>query len=179
MQAHGLMGSLRDPRVSLFPDSSTTASSSSASTSDLSKIHVTVSADNLITRSLFKQGMKSVAASLKKEGEKQSKQLHEFQQTITVAIPPPPPPPCTQTLNELKTSLMAELMLDGAPYDLDLVRALQRQAAIQKSILDIQRETLDEDRRQSQLVTRSDLMALQTSLETKLSDIANTMTKAL
>ena len=120
-----------------------------------------------------------MAESLKKEGEKQSKQLHEFQQTITAAIPPPPPPPRTQTINELKTALMAQLMLDGAPEDVDLVRALQRQAAIQKSVLDIQRETLDEDRRWSQLVTRSDFLALQTSLEKKLSDISSTMTKAL
>ena len=59
-------------------------------------------------------------------------------------------------MNELKTALMAQLMLDGAPEDVDLVRALQRQATIQKSVLDIQREALDEDRRRSQLVTRSD-----------------------
>ena len=56
---------------------------------------------------------------------------------------------------------------------------LQRQATIQKSILDIQRETLDEDRRRSQLVTCSDFMVLDTSLESKLSDIASTMTKVL
>ena len=82
-------------------------------------------------------------------------------------------------MNELKTALMAQLMLDGAPEDVDLVLSLQRQTAIQKYVLDIQREPMDEDRRQSQLVTRSDFMALQTSLETKLSDIASTMTKAL
>ena len=70
---HGLTGSLSDPGVSFLPGSSTTGSSSSASASDLSQVHVTVSADNLITRSLVKQGMKSVAGSLKKEDEKQSK----------------------------------------------------------------------------------------------------------
>ena len=70
-------------------------------------------------------------------------------------------------------------MVDGAPEDTDLIRALQRQAAIQKSILDVKREALDEDRRRSQLVTRSDFMALQTSMEQKLLDIADNMKKAL
>jgi uncharacterized protein YeeX (DUF496 family) len=70
-------------------------------------------------------------------------------------------------------------MVDGAPEDTDLVRALQRQASIQKSVLDVQREALDEDRRRSQLVTSSDFMALQTSKEKKLSEIVANMTKAL
>ena len=109
----------------------------------------------------------------------QSKQLQDLQQSITATIPPPPPHPRTQTVNELKTTLMAQIMLDGALDDVDLVRVLQRQAAIQKSVLDAQREAIDEDRRRSQLVTRSDFMLLQTSLEQKLSDIATNMTKAL
>ena len=74
---------------------------------------------------------------------------------------------------------MAQLMVDGALEDTDLVRALQRQASIQKSILYVQREALDEDRRWSQLVTCSDFMALQTSMEQKLSEIADNMKKAL
>ena len=57
----GLTGSLSDPGVSFLPGSSTTCSSSSASASDLSQVHVTISADNLIIQSLFKQGMKSLA----------------------------------------------------------------------------------------------------------------------
>ena len=69
----GLTGSLSDPGVSTLPIYGTTASSSSASASDLSKIYVTVSDVNLITRSLFKQGIQSVAESLKKESEKQAK----------------------------------------------------------------------------------------------------------
>ena len=78
------------------------------------------------------------------------KLIQDLQQSITATIPPPPPPPPrTQTVNELKTALMAQLMLDGVLENVDLVRALQRQAAIQKSVLDIQRETLDEDRRRS------------------------------
>ena len=67
----GLTRSLSDPEVSMLPSSTTSTSSPSAS--DLFKIHVTVSADNLNTRSLFKQGMQSVVQSLKKESEKQAK----------------------------------------------------------------------------------------------------------
>ena len=84
-----------------------------------------------------------------------------------------------KTINELKTTLMAQLMIDGAPEDTDLVRALQRQATIQKSVYDIQRETLEEDQRRSQLVTRMDFLDLKTSLEQKIEDIADTMKKAL
>ena len=40
---------------------------------------------------------------------------------------------------------MAQLMIDGAPDDTYLVRALQRQVTIHKSVYDIQRETLEED----------------------------------
>ena len=177
--ARGLTGSLSDPGVSTLPGSSTTVSSSSASTSDLSRIQVTVSAENLITRSLYSQGMKVVANSLKLEGEKQAKLIQDLKDSITANIIPPPPPPRTQTVNDLKTALMAQLVLDGAPEDVDLVRALQRQATIQKSVLDAQREAIDEARRQSQVVTHSDFLALKTSLENKLSDIADTMTKAL
>ena len=52
--------------------------------------------------------------SLKKEGEKQSKQVHDFQQSISTIVQPPPPPPHTQIVNELKTALMAQLTIDGA-----------------------------------------------------------------
>ena len=69
----GSTGSLSDPGVRTLPGSSSAVSSSSASTTDLSKIQVTVSADNLITRSLVKQGMQVVADSLKKESKKQAK----------------------------------------------------------------------------------------------------------
>ena len=66
----GSTGSLRDPGVGTLTVFSSTMSSSSATATDLSKIQVTVSADNLITRSLSRTGMKTVADSLKKESEK-------------------------------------------------------------------------------------------------------------
>ena len=69
--ARGLTGSLCDLGVSTLPGSCTTTSSSSANTFDISRIQVTVSVVNLITRSLYSQGMKVVAASLKSESEKQ------------------------------------------------------------------------------------------------------------
>ena len=69
----GSTGCLSDPGVRTLPGSSSAVSSSSASTTDLSKIQVTVSVDNLITRSLFKQGMQVVVESLKKENEKHEK----------------------------------------------------------------------------------------------------------
>jgi len=119
-----------------------------------------------------------VADSLKKKSEKQAKQIHDFQQSIA-NIPPPPPLSRNQTINELKTALMAQLMVDGTPEDTDLVRALQRQAAIQKSVYDIQKEALDEDLRRSQVVTRMDFLDLQTSMEQKMSEIADIMKKAL
>ena len=53
----GSTGSLSDPGVSTLPGYNSTRSLSSAGTTDLSKIQVTVSTDNLIVRSLFKQGM--------------------------------------------------------------------------------------------------------------------------
>jgi len=56
-----------------------------------------------------------LSESLMKEGEKQSKQLHDFQQSISTIIQPPPPPPRNHTINELKTALMAQPMVDGAP----------------------------------------------------------------
>ena len=61
----------------------------------------------------------------------------------------PPPPPQSRTINKLKTALMAQLLVDGAPEDTDLVRVLQRQAAIQKAAYDVQRDALEEDRRRN------------------------------
>ena len=74
-------------------------------------------------------------------------------------------------MNELKTTLMAQHMIDGAPEDKDLIRALQRQTAIQKSVYDIQRETLEEDRRRSQVVTRMDFLDLKTSSDQNMDNI--------
>ena len=65
-----------------------------------------MSADNLITWSLVKQGMQVVADSLKKETEKQVKQIKDFQQSVAANTTPPLPPPRNQTVNELKTTLM-------------------------------------------------------------------------
>ena len=82
--ASGSTGSLSYPGVSTLPSSCTTTSASSTSIPELSKIQVIVSVDNLITRSLYKQGMQVVADALKKESEKQEKQIRDFQQFVVV-----------------------------------------------------------------------------------------------
>ena len=70
-------------------------------------------------------------------------------------------------------------MIDGAPEDTDLVRALQRQSVIQKSVYDLKRETIEEDRWRSQVVARMDFLDLKTSLKQKLDGIADTMRNTL
>ena len=67
---------------------------------------------------------------------------------------------------------MAQLVVDGSPEDVDLVRALQRQAITQQT-------TLDEQKRQSQIVIRTDFLGLKSSLEHKIDGIVDRMQQAL
>ena len=75
--------------------------------------------------------------------------IKDLQQSVANQAPLPPPPLRSQTINELKSTLMGQLVIDGSPEDVDLVQALQRQAAIQKAAYDVQRDALEEDRRRN------------------------------
>ncbi|KAJ9561586.1 hypothetical protein OSB04_006746 [Centaurea solstitialis] len=142
--------------------------SSSSPDIDLSQIHVVATADQLITRSMFRANNQQMASVIKQQTARISdleKQVALLAKGKTPMPDPPAQPPQSAadslSIPELKGLLFSKLLEAGSSEDRDLVGILQEQTALQQ-------RAIQEQRSQAHLVTHTEFQQFQTSLDASL-----------
>ncbi|KAJ9536604.1 hypothetical protein OSB04_un000205 [Centaurea solstitialis] len=142
--------------------------SSSSPDIDLSQIHVVATADQLITRSMFRANNQQMASVIKQ----QTARISDLEKQVALlakgkAPMADPPAQSTQSatdslsIPELKGLLFSKLLEAGSSEDSDLVSILQQQTALQQ-------RAIQEQRSQSHLVTHTEFQQFQASLDASL-----------
>ncbi|KAJ9565617.1 hypothetical protein OSB04_001583 [Centaurea solstitialis] len=142
--------------------------SSSSPDIDLSRIHVVATANQLITRSLFRANNEQMATVIQQRTARISA-LEKQVAALAKGKAPMPDPPAqpsqsaadSLSIPELKGLLFSKLLEAGASEDTDLVGILQQQTALQQ-------RAIQEQRSQSHLVTHTEFQQLQASLDASL-----------
>ncbi|KAJ9536535.1 hypothetical protein OSB04_un000287 [Centaurea solstitialis] len=130
--------------------------SSSSPDIDLSRIHVVATANQLITRSLFRANNEQMATVI----QQQTARISALEKQVAALakgkapMPDPPTQPSQSaadslSIPELKGLLFSKLLEAGASEDIDLVEILQQQTALQQ-------RAIQEQRSQSHLVTHTE-----------------------
>ncbi|KAJ9541880.1 hypothetical protein OSB04_028386 [Centaurea solstitialis] len=142
--------------------------SSSSPDIDLSQIHVVATADQLITRSMFRANNQQMASVIKQ----QTARISDLEKQVALlakgkAPMADPPAQSTQSatdslsIPELKGLLFSKLLEAGSSEDSDLVSILQQQTALQQ-------RAIQEQQSQSHLVTHTEFQQFQASLDASL-----------
>ncbi|KAJ9538998.1 hypothetical protein OSB04_031731 [Centaurea solstitialis] len=135
---------------------------------DLSQIHVVATADQLITRSMFRANNQQMASVIKQ----QMARISDLEKQVALLakgkapMPDPPSQPSQSaadslTILELKGLLFSKLLESGSAEDSDLVSILQQQTALQQ-------RAIQEQRSQAHLVTHTEFQQFQASLDASL-----------
>ncbi|KAJ9557513.1 hypothetical protein OSB04_012127 [Centaurea solstitialis] len=170
------MGSLSSDSVPVSTSSTVSASSTSSAPSssagtdstpdvDLSRIHVVATANQLITRSMYRANNEQMAIVI----QQQTARISALEKQVALLakgkapMPDPPSQPSQSaadslTIPELKGLLFSKLLESGSAEDSDLVGILQQQTALQQR--DIQ-----EQRSQAHLVTHTEFQQFQATLD--------------
>ncbi|KAJ9536611.1 hypothetical protein OSB04_un000212 [Centaurea solstitialis] len=135
---------------------------------DLSRMPVVITANQLITRSLFRANNEQMATVIKQQTERISA-LEKQVAALAKGKAPMPDPPAQPTqsaadslsIPELKGLLFSKLLEAGSSEDSDLVGILQQQTALQQ-------RAIQEQRSQSHLVTHTEFQHFQASLDASL-----------
>ncbi|KAJ9551588.1 hypothetical protein OSB04_015633 [Centaurea solstitialis] len=145
-QQSTILGSSSTPVVpvslaSAAPSSSAPPQTGTASSPDidLSQIHVVATADQLITRSMFRANNQQMASVIKQ----QTARISDLEKQVALLakgkapMPDPPSQPSQSaadslTISELKGLLFSKLLESGSAEDSDLVGILQQQTALQQ-----------------------------------------------
>ncbi|KAJ9536426.1 LOW QUALITY PROTEIN: hypothetical protein OSB04_un000384 [Centaurea solstitialis] len=142
--------------------------SSSSPDIDLSQIHVVATADQLITRSMFRANNQQMASVIKQQTARISdleKQVALLAKGKAPMPDPPAQPPQSAadslSIPELKGLLFSKLLEAGSSEDRDLVGILQEQTALQQ-------RAIQEQRSQAHLVTHTEFQQFQASLDASL-----------
>ncbi|KAJ9544768.1 hypothetical protein OSB04_024475 [Centaurea solstitialis] len=189
-QRSTILGSSSTPIGSISSDSvpvstSSTLSASSASSApsisvppptgmasssdvDLSRLPVVVTANQLITRSLFRANNEQMATVIQQQTARISaleKQVALLAKGKAPMSDPPSQPSQSAadslTIPELKGLLFSKLLESGSAEDSDLVGILQQQTAIQQ-------RAIQEQRSQAHLVTHTEFQQFQATLDASL-----------
>ncbi|KAJ9561548.1 hypothetical protein OSB04_006708 [Centaurea solstitialis] len=152
------------PSSSAPPQTGTTSSPDV----DLSRMPVVITANQLITRSLFRANNEQMATVIKQQTERISA-LEKQVAALAKGKAPMPDPPVQPTqsaadslsIPELKGLLFSKLLEAGSSEDSDLVGILQQQTALQQ-------RAIQEQRSQSHLVTHTEFQQFQASLDASL-----------
>ncbi|KAJ9536668.1 hypothetical protein OSB04_un000141 [Centaurea solstitialis] len=152
------------PSSSAPPQTGTTSSSDV----DLSRMPVVITANQLITRSLFRANNEQMATVIKQQTERISA-LEKQVAALAKGKAPMPDPPAQPTqsaadslsIPELKGLLFSKLLEVGSSEDSDLVGILQQQTALQQ-------RAIQEQRSQAHLVTHTEFQQFQASLDASL-----------
>ncbi|KAJ9536529.1 hypothetical protein OSB04_un000281 [Centaurea solstitialis] len=152
------------PSSSAPPQTGTTSSPDV----DLSRMPVVITANQLITRSLFRANNEQMATVIKQQTERISA-LEKQVAALAKGKAPMPDPPAQPTqsaadslsIPELKGLLFSKLLEAGSSEDSDLVGILQQQTALQQ-------RAIQEQRSQSHLVTHTEFQQFQASLDASL-----------
>ncbi|KAJ9541677.1 hypothetical protein OSB04_028183, partial [Centaurea solstitialis] len=189
-QQSTILGSSSTPIGSLSSDSvpvstSSTVSASSASSApsssaplltgtdstpdiDLSRIHVVATANQLITRSMYRANNEQMAIVI----QQQTARISALEKQVALlakgkAPMPDPPSQSSQsaadslTIPELKGLLFSKLLESGSAEDSDLVGILQQQTALQQ-------RAIQEQQSQAHLVTHTEFQQFQATLDASL-----------
>ncbi|KAJ9561589.1 hypothetical protein OSB04_006749 [Centaurea solstitialis] len=177
------VGSFSSASASVSPSSTVPASSASTTPStsvppqhgsssspdiDLSQIHVVATADQLITRSMFRANNQQMASVIKQ----QTARISDLEKQVALLakgkapMPDPPAQPSQSAADslkipELKGLLFSKLLESGAAEDSDLVGILQQQTTLQQ-------RAIQEQRSQAHLVTHTEFQQFQASLDASL-----------
>ncbi|KAJ9536068.1 hypothetical protein OSB04_un000771 [Centaurea solstitialis] len=135
---------------------------------DLSRIHVVATANQLITRSLFRANNEQMATVIQQQTARISA-LEKQVAALAKGKAPMPDPPAQPTqsaadslsIPELKGLLFSKLLEAGSSEDSDLVGILQQQTALQQ-------RAIQEQRSQAHLVTHTEFQQFQASLDASL-----------
>ncbi|KAJ9536618.1 hypothetical protein OSB04_un000219 [Centaurea solstitialis] len=152
------------PSSTAPPQTGTTSSSDV----DLSRMPVVITANQLITRSLFRANNEQMATVIKQQTERISA-LEKQVAALAKGKAPMPDPPAQPTqsaadslsIPELKGLLFSKLLEAGSSEDSDLVGILQQQTALQQ-------RAIQEQRSQAHLVTHTEFQQFQASLDASL-----------
>ncbi|KAJ9566345.1 hypothetical protein OSB04_002311 [Centaurea solstitialis] len=177
------IGSLSSASVSHSTSSTMSESSVSAATSisvppptgmasspdvDLSRLPVVVTANQLITRSLFRANNEQMANVIQQQTARISaleKQVALLAKGKAPMSDPPSQPSQSAadslTIPELKGLLFSKLLESGSAEDSDLVGILQQQTALQQ-------RAIQEQRSQAHLVTHTEFQQFQATLDASL-----------
>ncbi|KAJ9556343.1 hypothetical protein OSB04_010957 [Centaurea solstitialis] len=177
------VGSFSSASVPASTSSTVSASSASATPSssappqtgtatspdiDLSRIHVVATANQLITRSLFRANNEQMATVIQQQTARISA-LEKQVAALAKGKAPMPDPLAQPTqsaadsllIPELKGLLFSKLLEAGSSEDSDLVGILQQQTALQQ-------RAIQQQRSQAHLVTHTEFQQFQASLDASL-----------
>ncbi|KAJ9538026.1 hypothetical protein OSB04_030759 [Centaurea solstitialis] len=140
----------------------------SSSDVDLSRLPVVVTANQLITRSLFRANNEQMATVIQQQTARISaleKQVALLAKGKAPMSDPPSQPSQSAadslTIPELKGLLFSKLLESGSAEDSDLVSILQQQTALQQ-------RAIQEQRSQAHLVTHTEFQQFQATLDASL-----------
>ncbi|KAJ9544933.1 LOW QUALITY PROTEIN: hypothetical protein OSB04_024640 [Centaurea solstitialis] len=174
------IGSLLSDSVPVFTVSASSASSAPSSSAslatgtdstpdvDLSRIHVVATANQLITRSMYRANNEQMAIVIQQQTARISA-LEKQVALLTKGKAPMSDPPSqpsqsaadSLTIPELKDLLFSKLLESGSAEDSDLVGILQQQTALQQ-------RAIQEQRSQAYLVTHTEFQQFQATLDASL-----------
>ncbi|KAJ9556657.1 hypothetical protein OSB04_011271 [Centaurea solstitialis] len=156
--------------ASSAPSSSASLSTGTNSTSDvdLSRIHVVATANQLITRSMYRANNEQMANVI----QQQTARISALEKQVALLakgkapMPDPPSQPSQSaadslTIPELKGLLFSKLLESGSAEDRDLVGVLQQQTVLQQ-------RAIQEQRSQAHLVTHTEFQQFQATLDASL-----------
>ncbi|KAJ9544703.1 hypothetical protein OSB04_024410 [Centaurea solstitialis] len=156
--------------ASSAPSSSVQLSTGTDSTPDvdLSRIHVVATANQLITRSMYRANNEQMANVI----QQQTARISALEKQVALLakgkapMPDPPSQPSQSaadslTIPELKGLLFPKLLESGSTEDRDLVGVLQQQKILQQ-------RAIQEQRSQAHLVTHTEFQQFQATLDASL-----------
>ncbi|KAJ9561389.1 hypothetical protein OSB04_006549 [Centaurea solstitialis] len=152
------------PSVSVPPPTGT----DSTPDVDLSRIHVVATANQLITRSMYRANNEQMANVI----QQQTSRISALEKQVALLakgkapMPDPPSQPSQSaadslTILELKGFLFSKLLESGSAEDHDLVGVLQQQTVLQQ-------RAIQEQRSQAHLVTHTEFQQFQATLDASL-----------
>ncbi|KAJ9538282.1 hypothetical protein OSB04_031015 [Centaurea solstitialis] len=135
---------------------------------DLSRIHVVATANQLITRSMYRANNEQMANVIQQQTARISALEKQVALLAKGKAPMPDPPSQSShsaadslTIPELKGLLFSKLLESGSAEDRDLVGVLQQQTVLQQ-------RAIQEQRSQAHLVTHTEFQQFQATLDASL-----------